>query len=71
MTQPLGIPRLNGSCPVCGTDVPRVSIRWTDGPRELFKCPEHGPIEYGRATTTLLEAPPLARNWGHGLVWDV
>jgi hypothetical protein len=72
--------KLQGLCPVCGTTVPRVQARWPDGVHELYKCPDHGSIEYGPRTMSLLEAPPgspgRALVAGDGLnpavaVWEV
>jgi hypothetical protein len=46
---------LEGSCPVCGTSVPRVKALWPDGTHEVYKCPDHGSIEYGPRSLSLLE----------------
>lgn len=49
-----GMTNANGSCPGCGTEVPRVHAWSTDEAREAYRCPSCGTFEY---TTDGAELP--------------
>ena len=39
--------RDSGCCPICDRTVPRLLARSGDAVREMYVCPNHGPIGYG------------------------
>lgn len=44
-----------GSCPVCGTDVPRLLTTLHGRMREIYTCPDHGAVSYGVQDVTVQE----------------
>lgn len=44
-----------GSCPVCGTDVPRLVASLRGRLREVYTCPSHGAVSYGAQNVTVAE----------------
>lgn len=44
-----------GSCPVCGTDVPRLLTTLHGRMREIYTCPAHGAVAYGVQNVTVQE----------------
>lgn len=72
MTKTVARTDLEGSCPVCGAKVPRTTARWNDGVREVYRCPEHGAIEYGPRRLSLLESSaPVSVVPETPMVWEV
>lgn len=50
-----------GSCPVCGTDVPRLMTMLHGRMREIYTCPAHGAVAYGVQSVTVEEWNALSR----------
>jgi len=55
------ISNLEGCCPICGQKAKRSRILSAVGAKEVYFCPEHGKVEYGKYYFSLMgDAATLA-----------
>ena len=45
---------LDGCCPICGERAKRSWIRSAIGSKEIYTCPTHGKVEYGKYYFSLM-----------------